>query len=277
MKTQITAATLAAILVAGLGLQARAEVPEPDNIIYGTIMLDGSPVTATNTNVVVEARLEMGGPALDRYRMGDDSRMGNVFYVLRPDMETAPKTATNAAVQGNTLFIVLSDQTGQRDVKTHAVSDRGVVARIDFGQSFDAADLDANGLPDSWEATYLAGFGPGGDGDRTPEGDFDLDGASNLGEYLAGTDPKDETRYFAVGVVSNVRPIVQFDAVSASGLGYEGKQRFYALESSTNLVGGIWTNVAAHERIPGSGQIVTYPMPLTNGPADNYRGRVWLE
>ncbi len=277
MKTQVTTAILAAILMAGAGLPARAEVPEPDNIIYGTIWLDGQPVTASNTNVVVEARLEMDGPALDSYHMGGNARLGNVFYALRPNMETAPQTGTNTMKTGDTLFIVLSDQTGRRDVRTHAVSDRGVVARIDFGQSFDTEDLDANGLPDSWEATYLAGLGPGGDGDRSPEGDFDLDGASNLGEYLAGTDPKNETEYFAVGVVSNTRPIVQFPALAASGLGYEGKQRYYALESSSNLVVGFWTNVFAYERIAGAGQVVTYPMPVTNKPSGHYRGRVWLE
>ncbi|HAL91703.1 MAG TPA: hypothetical protein DCM68_01600 [Verrucomicrobia bacterium] len=276
MKNQLTAATLAAILMAGAGLLARAEVPEPDNILYGTILLDGVPVTATNTNVVVEARFQMDGPALDTYRMGSDAKLGNVFYALRPDMETAPQAGTNTVVKGDTLFIVLSDQTGQRDVKTHSVSDRGVVARIDFGASFDTEDLNANGIPDAWEATYLAGLGDGGDGDRTPEGDFDLDGVSNLGEYLGGTDPKDEEDYFAVAIESNVNPVVRFTALPASGLGYEGKQRFYALESSSNLVGHFWTNVAAYERIAGSGQIVAYPMPGTN-LLENYRGRVWLE
>lgn len=277
MKTQITAATLAATLMAGSGFQARAEVPEPDNIIYGTIWLDAQPTTASNTNVVVEARLQWNGPAINTYRMGSNARLGNVFYALRPHMETVPQTVTNTVKNGDVLYIVVTDQTGVRDVRTHSVSDRGVVARIDFGQSFDTADLDADGLPDSWEATYLAGLGDGGDGDRTPEGDFDLDGASNLGEYLAGTDPKNETEYFAVGVVSNTPPIVQFNALAASGLGYEGKQRYYALESNSNLVDGFWSDVAAYERIAGSGQTVTYPMPLTNEPSGQYRGRVWLE
>ena len=35
---------------------ARAEIKEPDNLLYGTISLDGVPVTSARTDVVVEAR-----------------------------------------------------------------------------------------------------------------------------------------------------------------------------------------------------------------------------
>ena len=51
-------------------------------------------------------------------------------------------------------------------------------------------DLDKNGLPDGWEIQY---FGlPGID----PIADADLDGTSNLLEYLAGTNPNSELSVF---------------------------------------------------------------------------------
>jgi methylaspartate ammonia-lyase len=45
------------------------------------------------------------------------------------------------------------------------------------------ADADADGLPDGWEHHFFGGL------DKLPGEDNDLDGQSNLEEYLAGTDP----------------------------------------------------------------------------------------
>src|SRR5262249_10185190 len=49
---------------------ARAELPAPDNLLYGTITLGSQLVTAANTNVIVEARTSLAGPAVSSYRMG---------------------------------------------------------------------------------------------------------------------------------------------------------------------------------------------------------------
>ncbi len=51
-------------------------------------------------------------------------------------------------------------------------------------------DADEDGLHDFWETTYFATTGVLSD----PDDDYDLDGLSNIGEYIAGTDPsvKDE-------------------------------------------------------------------------------------
>ncbi|NND64538.1 MAG: hypothetical protein HKM24_01120, partial [Gammaproteobacteria bacterium] len=48
-------------------------------------------------------------------------------------------------------------------------------------------DTDNDGLPDDWEMDHF------GDLDETATGDFDLDGATNLAEYNANTDPTDDT------------------------------------------------------------------------------------
>src|ERR1035437_10557530 len=54
-------------------------------------------------------------------------------------------------------------------------------------------DTDANGLPDWWELKYfnvLTG--------TNPNADADLDGASNLFEYLTGTNPTNAISYFHI-------------------------------------------------------------------------------
>src|SRR5687767_13713568 len=60
------------------------------------------------------------------------------------------------------------------------------------------ADSDGDGMPDDWETQY--GFGINDPADATL--DADTDGASNLAEYEAGTDPQDPTSYLRVESIS---------------------------------------------------------------------------
>ncbi len=46
-------------------------------------------------------------------------------------------------------------------------------------------DSDGDGLPDAWELEHFGNLSQG------PDMDFDGDGASNLAEFDAGTDPTD--------------------------------------------------------------------------------------
>lgn len=99
-------------------------------------------------------------------------------------------------------------------------------------------DADGNGLPDWWEQYYfghLTGTDPGAD----PDGD----GASNLAEWLAGTDPTNSTsalRLTARAGEGTNSPVLEWP--SAPG-------RFYRLLRSTNLITGfdsiVQTNISA--------------------------------
>jgi len=55
-------------------------------------------------------------------------------------------------------------------------------------------DSDGDGLPDDWERSYF------GDLTHGPGEDADGDGATNLDELLAGTDPKDPSSVLRPGV-----------------------------------------------------------------------------
>lgn len=71
-------------------------------------------------------------------------------------------------------------------VVTKAVTLRGENVKVDFKMSDTAiVDTDADGLPDSWEMAKFGNLG------QTAGGDFDGDGATNVEEFNAGSDPKD--------------------------------------------------------------------------------------
>jgi subtilisin family serine protease len=100
------------------------------------------------------------------------------------------------------------------------------------------ADSDNNGLPDWWELQYF-GHLTGSD----PHADPDADGASNLAEFLAGTNPTNASS--ALRLSARRSPgtnAVTLQWPSAAG-------RYYNLLRSTNLLTGfgtiIQTNLAA--------------------------------
>lgn len=169
------------LLLAGFGLTpTRAGVPEPDNIVWGSIILGTTPVTAANTSVVIEARRTPDGPAFNSYRMGTVPALGD-RYSLRLAMEdAAPLRSASASLAGDHVFVVVRDSSGVRDTKEIILGGRGAFTQLDFG----SADTDHDGLPDTWEQEHFGsamGAAPGADGDG--------DGVSNLDEFHQGTNP----------------------------------------------------------------------------------------
>ncbi|HKQ38578.1 MAG TPA: lamin tail domain-containing protein, partial [Verrucomicrobiae bacterium] len=82
------------------------------------------------------------------------------------------------------------------------------------------ADIDADGLPDAWEAAYPdAG---------NPALDADLDGLSNLQEYLAGTDPTSAGSRLKLTLTAD--GVLSFSAVS---------NKTYTIQQSESL-GAAW-------------------------------------
>lgn len=246
---------------------AHASLPEPDNVIYGSIVISNQPVTAAQSSFIVEAQRTLGGPALASYRMGSDPGLGS-FYSLRLKIESVPPSSdTNASQIGDNVFIVVRDNTGIRAQTTYAFTDRGLIQRLDFGAPVD--DVDDNGLPDVWE---LAHFHRAGGGANL---DSDNDGLSNAAEYHAGTDPLDPGDAFRVEIArAGAQTTVSFFARRAHGPGYEGLTRFYSLQSVPDLNGLSWTGVAGVTNIAGSDQAVAYsPGP---GPQEFFRGMVSL-
>jgi hypothetical protein len=119
------------------------------------------------------------------------------------------------------------------------------VATVDIGAyeySPAAYDTDGDGMADGWEHGY--GLDPTNalDAAENPDGDPH----TNLDEYLADTDPTNALSYLRIVALSNLPPWTVYFRPSSTN-------RFYTLESNTNLSAVGWGNIAGQVRVPGTG------------------------
>jgi hypothetical protein len=118
-----------------------------------------------------------------------------------------------------------------------------------------SVDTDANGLPDWWEQQFFGRL-TGTD----PNADPDHDGARNLAEYLAGTDPtsfNSALRLTALRAADTNGVVLEWPSVTG---------RYYRLLLSTNLLNGFdslfRTNLVATPPL----NTATDVAPATAGP-----------
>lgn len=106
--------------------------------------------------------------------------------------------------------------------------------------------------------------------------DPDGDSRSNEDEYVFGTSPLTrEPSPLLISVNGSNQVSLSFTAKLASGTGYTGKTRHYALERRTNLSSGTWAPVAGFEDIVGGNQTFNHVTP-PGSPRAFYVLRVWL-
>jgi hypothetical protein len=262
--------TLARIEVAGWLLclacllpSARAVLSEPDNLLYGIVVLGTNQVTAADTDVLIEAR-RTNGLLVGRYVMGSRSDAGNYFLLALKVEDREPRRDPSSVLRNETLAIRVTRLGLQEAQQSYTVAERGQVQRLDFGA------LPTNG-PSGFEAWAQArGVG-------APEADDDRDGVSNYDEYVAGTNPKDPASRFALAVSrANGSNQVAFLAGKAEGSGYENLDRYFSLESRTNLNDSAWAGVGGFTNILGANQPVVFLSPGTNALPVFYRGKVGL-
>jgi hypothetical protein len=245
-----------------------AAIPEPDNLIYGSIVLDNVPITAARTDVVIEARRTTNGPAIASYRMGANPALGD-FYALTLTLESvAPVTNSNVSQVGDSVFITVLEGGNLRGQTGFLIMERGVAERIDFGAV--VVDGDGDGLPDTWELVHFAGLG-------TNVNSLMANGQTAGAHYLAGTNPNDPTDGFRLLLTdSNGVKRVSFTTRAASGPGYEGLTRHYTLESKTALALPTWVGVSGLINVPGTNQTMVYETAGQTGSAF-FRGKITLQ
>ena len=107
-------------------------------------------------------------------------------------------------------------------------------------------DVDADGLPDTWETTYFNNILA-----ALPGTDDDGDSMENLSEYVAGTNPRDSASLFHL----------QSDAGMIYFIAQSG--RLYNVRHSTNLVAGGWNSTQTN--VLGFGQTVPCPVDGASG------------
>jgi hypothetical protein len=120
-------------------------------------------------------------------------------------------------------------------------------ATLQFMGDYDFADTNTNGISDEWEQTTLGAVTPS----HPPETDTDLDGASDLREFLAGTDPAAAASRLEVS-----DPIIQFnDTVRFEWPSSPGRE--YQLLVSTDLA--TWQPLS--DLLRGTGDILGVTLP----------------
>jgi len=130
-------------------------------------------------------------------------------------------------------------------------------------------DLDGDGLPDAWELDQFGNL-------NLLASSLNPNGQTAMQNYVAGTTPGNLASVFKLSSTLNGGSrLVSFQALQAQGVGYEGKQRFYALESSPSPAGP-WQPVTGLASILATNQTVAHESPTQPTPVF-YRGRVWLQ
>lgn len=130
-------------------------------------------------------------------------------------------------------------------------------------------DLDGDGLPDTWEQHHFGNL-------NTNAFSMNLNGQTALQNYVAGTAPHTPGSGFRIGyTISNGVRVVSFPTILAAGIGYDGLQRYYALESGPTPTGP-WQLVIGLGGVLATNQTVTHPAVDQATPI-YYRGRVWLQ
>jgi hypothetical protein len=120
-----------------------------------------------------------------------------------------------------------------------------------------------DGISDNWR---LLNFGTVSNQLSAASADPDGDGASNWQEYIAGTNPLDNTSVFRFGAAAAPQAggfVLQWTTVAS---------KHYTLQSSSSLDGSSWTTIATN--LSGNGQPMQWTDPAPGATAKFYRALV---
>jgi hypothetical protein len=121
----------------------------------------------------------------------------------------------------------------------------------------DTADSDLDGMPDDWETAN--GLNPNFSADA--DQDADSDGATNLAEFRAGTNPQSAQSVLKIASVQYLGATVQLRFLAVAGQAYQ-------VQSRSDLSTGNWMTVST---VPaGATGEVTAIVPAA-GPVGFYR------
>jgi hypothetical protein len=136
------------------------------------------------------------------------------------DMDTITKVSLHLVRNGTT--------------RAHAFNvDDFVVDAVPLGSAL-PEDNDGDGMLDAWEIAN--GLDPGSAEDA--DADDDLDGLSNMHEYLAGTDPQDPSSTLSLAIGESIDEQMQAVGFVLTWPSAPGKQ--YQIWKATNLISGFY-------------------------------------
>lgn len=135
-------------------------------------------------------------------------------------------------------------------------------------------DDDHDGMRDAWEESELGGTNTALGG---PFEDRDADGALNLHEFVAETDPDNPSNYFGTSIEADATNVSVGFATKQTGEAHVGYERYYSITETTGLLPAEWQGIPGYTRIHGQGQVVSCFQGSESNGAILFRGNVWLE
>jgi hypothetical protein len=164
-----------------LHIKGLALIPEPPNIIYGSVEVGGTPLNSGTVTIRLVGEAEL----IASYVMGSIPQAGD-NYVLQVPLDALDPQTPGTARPGDAATIYVNDQPAE----TIVVGERGSVQIVDI--DLIGVDTDHDGLPDNWEQQIIDA-NPNDDiefiEDVWPLDDFDEDGFCNIREYLSNSNP----------------------------------------------------------------------------------------
>lgn len=190
----------------------------------------------------------IGGPVVDVAVSGVLATLANGANVAVQVDASTPLTPVTRKVFSGLVRALRMAASGEQ---TFVAEDEAGLAILDS-----SADTDRDGLADAWEQ-QLVDANPA-DGLRSildvrPGDDLDGDGASNLAEYLAGTDPADPASRFVLFIPANTAGPVTLRWTTVPG-------RLYTVHRTSDLGAG-FTPLPGAVDLPASQTSYTDPNP----------------
>lgn len=201
---------------------AWAYPPAPHHLFYGSVRDEfGTPVEDKSAVVILETAAGVKVktqvvPGLEpgvNYSLAVPMDSGITDDLYKPTALRPMVPFKIWVKMGNTIYLPMElkgdyAQMGQPGKRTHL--------DLTLGE-----DSDGDGLPDAWERVLLALAGGGKSlKDIRPEDDFDGDGLSNLGEYLAGTYAFDSQDGFTLKVLGAEMDVCRLEFMVITGRSY---------------------------------------------------------
>ncbi len=253
-----------------------AKIPEPDTILVGSLHRSGGTTVTSVSGQTLVVRAVVDGATLATAEVpaGGDGR-----FVLRVPMDdgASPRLA-GTAKSSDRIRVIVDNAAAELSAETEETKSGGVeipagrgnVLVLSFSVSGEivVGDVNANGIPDVWESRYAmprnghAGLSLQSDDSAL---DNDGDGFSNREEWVAGTDPLDETSRFSIRSIETGPDALRIAFGPMTG------GRLYTLRRSASLSGdrSLWDSLATM-RSESDAESFTWILPVPTGDAGFY-------
>jgi pectin methylesterase-like acyl-CoA thioesterase len=194
----------------------------------------------------------------------------NVPYNGNPRPVTVTTTPSNVAVD----VTYNGSATAPTAVGTYAVNANVTASNYQGSNSSTLTIYDASA---NWRQAFYGTTS--NSGNAADSADPYGTGMSNLQNYTLGNNPTlPATNPLGNTMSSNGLFSLSFTAVPAgNGAGYAGLTRYYALESSTNPAGPVWSSITGYSSIAASNQTVNFSTNTTISTNWFVRIRAWLQ